>query len=161
MKNLLYAGSFDPVTRGHMDIITRASALCDRLVVAVMINPEKRGAIPREMRVSLLKEACAGLPNVEVVTHSGLLVDCARENGVDTVVRGLRPTGDFDSEYQMASVNRMLGGVETIMLITSPENVGTSSSVVRQVAAFGGDISRLVPEGMAGKISEALARRGE
>ncbi len=158
MKKLLFAGSFDPVTVGHMDIIARASALAEELIVAVMHNPGKTGHIPPEERVMLLQEACRNLSNVRVIRHSGLLIDCAHEAGVDAVVRGIRPIGDFDTEYQMATVNRMIGGVETVLLITSDACAGISSSVVREVAAFGGDISRMVPEGLSDKIIDALKR---
>lgn len=161
MRKLLYAGSFDPVTRGHMDIIRRAAALCDELIVAVMHNPDKRGAFPVMERVRLLEIACAGIENVRVIAHSGLLVGCAAENGVSAVVRGVRPLGDFDSEYQMAQVNRMLGGVETLMMTTSEDCASISSSIVRQIAAFGGDVSGLVPEGTAERIAAALGpKRG-
>ncbi|MBR1407922.1 MAG: pantetheine-phosphate adenylyltransferase [Clostridia bacterium] len=158
MDKLLFAGSFDPVTRGHVDIISRAAALCDTLVVAVMVNPDKKGAIPPEERVRLLKLACRQLPNVQVIAHGGLLVDCAREQGVQAVVRGIRPLGDFETEYQMARINRMMGGVETLMLVTSEQFADISSSIVRQIASFGGDISRMVPDGLAEEIIIALAR---
>ena len=140
MDTLLYAGSFDPVTRGHMDVIRRTAALCSQLVVAVMHNPEKHGFLSVPMRVELL-------------------VDCAHEVGAQAVIRGLRPLGDFESEYQMAQVNRKLGGVETLLITTSDDCASISSSIVRQVAAFGGDISPLVPEGTAGKILSALSGR--
>ncbi|MBR5561431.1 MAG: pantetheine-phosphate adenylyltransferase [Clostridia bacterium] len=159
MNKLLYAGSFDPVTRGHMDIITRASALCGELIVAVMHNPDKRGAMGVDDRVRLLEMACAGLDNVRVIAHGGLLVDCARENGVKAVVRGVRPLGDFDSEYQMAQVNRMLGGVETLLMTTSEGCASISSSIVRQIAGFGGPIAHLVPPGMEEEILAALGRK--
>lgn len=159
MDKLLYAGSFDPVTRGHMDIITRASALCGELIVAVMHNPDKRGAMAVADRVRLLEKACAGLGNVRVIAHGGLLVDCARENGVKAVVRGVRPLGDFDSEYQMAQVNRMLGGVETLLMTTSEGCASISSSIVRQIAGFGGSISHLVPAGMEEEILAALGQK--
>lgn len=158
MKTLLYAGSFDPVTRGHMDIIERARGLCETLVVAVMHNPEKRGAMAVCDRVSLLERACAGLPGVRVIAHGGLLVACAREVGADAVVRGVRPLGDFESEFQMARINRRLGGVETLLLTTSEDVASISSSIVRQVAAFGGDIEGFVPPGLAEDIAAALAR---
>jgi len=156
MRKLLYAGSFDPVTRGHMDIIRRAAALSDELIVAVMHNPDKRGAFPVGERVKLLEIACKDIENVRVIAHGGLLVACAAENGVDAVVRGVRPLGDFDSEYQMAQVNRMLGGVETLMMTTSEDCASISSSIVRQIAAFGGDVSGLVPPGTADIIRTAL-----
>lgn len=156
MHKLLYAGSFDPVTRGHMDIIARAAALCDELTVAVMHNPDKRGALPVSQRVRLLEKACAQLGNVRVIAHGGLLIECAKENGATAVVRGVRPLGDFESEYQMAQMNRMLGGVETLMMTTSEAYASVSSSIVRQIASFGGGIENLVPEGLAEEIGAAL-----
>ena len=160
MRRLLYPGSFDPATRGHLDIIRRASALCDELIVAVMQNPDKRGALDVPTRVRVLETACAPYPNVRVVAHGGLLVECARAYGVTAVIRGVRPLGDFEAEYQMAQVNRMLGGVETLLMATSEELASISSSIVRQIAAFGGEIESLVPPGTCGIIQEAL-RRGE
>ena len=102
MMRMLYPGSFDPVTRGHMDIIRRAARLCDELIVAVMHNPDKRGALAVDMRVALLKKACAELSNVRVIAHGGLLVSCAKEQEASCVVRGVRPLGDFETEYGMA-----------------------------------------------------------
>ena len=156
---MLYAGSFDPVTNGHMDIIERTAHLCDELVVSVMHNPDKRGAFPVGERVRLLEKACAHIANVRVIAHGGLLVDCAREHSVNCVVRGVRPLGDFDSEYQMAQVNRMLGGVETLMMTTSEDCASISSSIVRQIAAFGGDIGNLVPPGTEEIIRAALGTK--
>lgn len=161
MRRMMYPGSFDPVTRGHLDIITRASALCDELIVAVLHNPDKRGAIPVKARVRLLQKACAHLPNVRVVARGGLTVDCAKEFGADCLVRGVRPLGDFETEYSMAQMNRMLGGVETLLMTTSEDVAFLSSSVVRQIAAFGGDIGRMVPPGTAQDIRAAWARGGE
>lgn len=158
MDTLLYAGSFDPVTIGHVDVIRRASALCARLVVAVMHNPEKRGWIDVNTRVALIQKACAQIPNVEVIAHGGLLIECAAQVGARAAVRGVRPIGDFENEYQMAQVNRMLGGVDTLLMVTSEQYASVSSSIVRQVAAFGGDIAPLVPAGLANEISVALAR---
>ena len=157
MRTMLYPGSFDPVTRGHMDIIERASRLCDRLVVAVLHNPDKRGALAVEERVRLLKKACAALPNVEVIARGGLTIECAAEVGAQAIVRGVRPLGDFEPEYQMAQINRALGGVETLMMTTSEGLSSISSSVVRQVASFGGDIAQMVPPGLAQEITRALA----
>ena len=157
MMRMMYPGSFDPVTRGHLDIITRASRMCDELIVAVLHNPDKRGAIAVDGRMRLLQKACAHLPNVRVVTHSGLTVDCAKAYGADCLLRGVRPLGDFESEYGMAQVNRMLGGVETLLMTTSETCAGISSSIVRQIAAFGGDIDSLVPEGLAQDIRAALS----
>ena len=158
MTTLLYPGSFDPVTIGHMDIIRRAARLCDTLIVAVMHNPEKAGALPVQKRVALLERACEGLSNVRVMAHGGLLIDCAAQVGAQAVVRGLRPLGDFESEYQMATINRRLGGVETLLMTTSEDVAGVSSSIVRQIAAFGGSIDGLVPAGLAQEVAAALAR---
>ena len=158
MDTLLYAGSFDPVTRGHMDVIRRAAALCPELVVAVMHNPEKHGFLPVPMRVELLKTACRGLNNVRVIAHGGLLIDCAHEVGAKAVIRGLRPLGDFESEYQMAQVNKRLGGVETLLMTTSDDCASISSSIVRQVAAFGGDSigqARRVIDELEARINDA------
>ena len=159
MMRMMYPGSFDPVTRGHLDIITRASRMCDELIVAVLHNPDKRGAIPVKARVALLQKACAHLPNVRVAARGGLTVDCAKEFGADCLVRGMRPLGDFETEYSMAQVNRMLSGVETLLMTTSETCAGISSSIVRQIASFGGDIDSLVPEGLAQDIRAALSGR--
>lgn len=161
MRTLLYPGSFDPVTRGHMDIIRRASRLCDELVVAVMHNPDKRGALPVQKRVALLERCCAAYGNVRVIAHGGLLIECARETHALAVVRGVRPLGDFETEYQMAQVNRMLGGVETLLMTTCEEYASISSSIVRQIAMFGGEIDSLVPEGLADDVRAALEYGGE
>ena len=140
-----------------MDIIARAAKLCGTLVVAVMHNPDKRGAMDVALRVKALREATAHIPNVRVLAHSGLLVECARETGADAVIRGVRPLGDFDTEYQMAQINRALGGVETLMIVTSPEYASVSSSVVRQIAGFGGSIDEMVPGAALETIRAALA----
>jgi len=159
MMRMLYPGSFDPVTNGHMDIIERAARLCDELVVAVMHNPDKRGAFAPQARAALLEKACAHLGNVRVIVHGGLLVECAAQQQVSCVVRGVRPLGDFETEYSMAQINRMLGGVETLMMTTSSEHASISSSIVRQIASFGGRIDHLVPACVAGEISGVLSGR--
>ena len=156
MRKLLYAGSFDPITLGHMDMIRRACRLCDELIVAVMINPDKHAFIPAEQRVEMIRRACAELGNVRVTFHSGLLIDCAREHGVDAVIRGLRPLGDFDSEFSMAQANRMLGGVETLMLAADERYAYISSSMVRQIISFNGDIQALVPPELSEEIYKAV-----
>ena len=157
MKIALYPGSFDPVTVGHMDIITRAARLCDTLVVAVMHNPDKRGAMDVDARVAALTAACEGIDNVHVIRHGGLLVDCAKEQRADAVIRGVRPLGDFESEFQMAQINRRLGSVETLMITTSPEYASISSTVVRQICQFGGSIEGMVPAAAQEIISQSLA----
>ncbi len=157
---MLYPGSFDPVTNGHMDIITRASRMCDELIVAVMHNPDKKGFLPVDERVELIKNACMGIKNVRVIAHGGLLIECAAQEKADAVIRGVRPLGDFESEFQMAQINRMLGGVETLLLPTSPQVANISSSIVRQVAAFGGDVSAFVPA-LTEKAVQAAAQAGK
>ena len=156
---MLYPGSFDPVTRGHMDIIERASRLCGRLVVAVLHNPDKRGALAVEDRVALLEKACAGLPNVQVIARSGLTVECAAEVGAQAIIRGVRPLGDFEPEIQMAQINRMLSGVETLLMPTSEGLSNVSSSIVRQIASFGGDIAPMVPQGLEQEIRSLLEKK--
>lgn len=158
---LLYPGSFDPITNGHMDIIARARCMCDELIVAVMHNPDKKGFLPVNERVELIKKACAGMKNVRVVAHGGLLIECAAQEKADAVVRGVRPLGDFESEFQMAQINRMLGGVETLLLPTSPEVANISSSIVRQVAAFGGEISAFVPRDTEKAVRRAAQESNE
>lgn len=158
MRRMLFPGSFDPVTLGHLDVIFRARKLCDELIVAVMHNPDKRGTIDVYTRVELMRKACTAYPNVHVIAHDGLLVNCVHEVGADAVVRGLRPIGDFDVEYQMAQINRLIGGVETLFIPTSPQLANISSSIVRQVAEFGGDLEELVPRELIEDIQAALAR---
>ena len=158
MKRMLFPGSFDPVTLGHLDVIFRARKLCDELIVAVMHNPDKHGAIDVYTRVELMRKACAAYQNVHVIAHDGLLVDCVHEVNADAVVRGLRPIGDFDVEYQMAQINRLIGDVETLLIPTSPQMASISSSIVRQVAEFGGNLEGLVPPELIEDIQSALTR---
>ena len=142
----VYAGSFDPVTRGHVDIITRAAALFDTVIVAVMHNVAKKGCFPVDKRLELIRRSVAHLPNVQVDKWDGLLVDYVRANGVDCVVRGLRGVSDFESEQVLAQVNAtLLPGLETVFLMARPEHGCVSSSVVREAATFGADISAFVP----------------
>ena len=143
----LYPGSFDPVTNGHMDIIRLAAGMFDTLVVGVLHNPEKTGCFPVEKRVALLEKACRGLPNVRVIAYGGLLADLAREQGISTVVRGVRGSADLENEMQMARINRRLcPGLETILLPASPECQEISASLVRQLASFGAELSPFVPQ---------------
>ena len=142
----VYPGSFDPATVGHEDMIRRAAAQFDRLIVAVLHNPSKRGYFPVEQRVRMLEKVAADLPNVTVATWDGLLVDFVKREGACAVVRGLRQVSDFEIEMTMAQANsRLLPGMETIFLMTRPEQGCISSSVVREVASFGGDVSAFVP----------------
>lgn len=142
----IYPGSFDPITIGHMDIIRRAAVLFDKVIVAVLHNPAKKGAFPIEERLNMIRKACASIPNVEVDTFGGLLADYVKQTRAQAVVRGLRGISDFESECQMAQVNQqVLPGMETLFMMTRPEHAHISSSVVRELASFGGDVQAYIP----------------
>ncbi len=153
----LCPGTFDPVTNGHLDIVRRAARLFDRVVVAVIENPAKQPMFPVEERVTMLKEAVTDMEDVEIDSFTGLLVDYARDRGVDAIVKGIRAVTDFDYELQMAQMNRHLSGVETCFIPTSPEWSYLSSSLVREVARYGGDVSRLVPPHVASAMKDRLS----
>ena len=151
-------GSFDPVTLGHMDIITRACKIFDKVIVAVPINPEKHFSFSVEERMDMLRTVTAGM-GVEVDSVSGLLADYAREKGAIAIIKGLRAVSDYEYEFQMALANKQLNPeVETMFLPTRVENMFLSSSLVKQVAGFGGDISHLVPACLLERINERLCR---
>jgi pantetheine-phosphate adenylyltransferase len=152
----LCPGTFDPVTNGHLDIIGRASRRFDQLVVAVLDNASKAPLFGVEDRVAMLKAVTADLDGVEVASFSGLLVDFAASRGIGVVVKGLRAVSDFDYELQMAQMNHRLKGVETFFMSTDPNWSYLSSSLVREVARFGGDVSSLVPEVVAERLREKL-----
>lgn len=142
----VYAGSFDPVTVGHEDVIRRAAKLCDRLYVTVMYNPAKQGCFDVAQRIELLTRVCQNLPNVEVDAWSGLMVDYVRKMNADFVVRGVRGAADLENESTLAQLNsRLLPGLETIILIAKPELSCISSSAVREAALFDADFSGFVP----------------
>ncbi|HEY7281541.1 MAG TPA: pantetheine-phosphate adenylyltransferase [Actinomycetota bacterium] len=152
----LCPGTFDPVTNGHLDIIERASRHFDRLVVGVLQNPSKAPMFSVEERVSLLKEVTSGLPNVEVGSFSGLLVDYAKQQEANVIVKGLRAVTDFDYELQMAQMNHRLGGVETFFVTTSPTWSYLSSSLVKDIARLGGDVEGLVPPVVKERLRDRL-----
>ncbi len=152
----LCPGTFDPVTNGHLDIIERAAGRFDALVVGVLDNPAKRPLFGVEERVGLLKEVTHHLPNVEVEGFSGLLVEYAARRGADVVVKGLRALTDFEYEIQMAQMNHSLAGVETLFMTTAPQWSFLSSSLVKEVAGLGGDVSPLVPAVVAERLRERL-----
>lgn len=156
MKKAVYPGSFDPVTYGHIDIIKRAAEMFDELTVSVLNNKGKTPLFSVEERVKILKEATKDIPNVKVDSFSGLLIDYAKENGVPVIVRGLRAITDFEYELQIAQTNRVLseGKVDTIFLTTNLEYAYLSSSSVKEIASFGGDISRCVPDFVAKQTYE-------
>jgi pantetheine-phosphate adenylyltransferase len=154
----LCPGTFDPVTNGHLDIIERAGRHFDRVMVAVLENPAKQPLFSVEERVSMLKEATSELANVEVDPFSGLLVEYAMVRGSSVIVKGLRAVTDFEYEIQMAQMNRSLSGVETLFMTTAPNWSFLSSSLVREVARYGGDVSGLVPAVVAERLTEKLGR---
>ena len=156
MKKAIYTGSFDPVTLGHMDIIRRAADTFDELVVGVLNNKEKKPLFSVEERVKILEEATKDLPNVKVDSFSGLLIDYARVNNIRVAIRGLRAITDFEYELQIAQTNRVLSGeqLDTMFFTTSLEYSYLSSSSVKEIAAFGGDISMCVPKFVADLVYE-------
>lgn len=146
IRRALCPGSFDPVTNGHLDIIGRACKLYDEVVVAVLINPTKSGLFSVPERMDLLREATGDFGNVIVESFGGLLVDFCRQRDIAVIVKGLRAVSDFDYELQMAQMNHSLAGVETLFMTTNPEFSFLSSSLVKEVAKYGGDVSGLVPD---------------
>lgn len=152
-------GSFDPVTRGHLDIIHRAAAMFDKLIVVVMSNPSKKCSFTPEERVQLIRKSLHGLDNVEVDCYDGLLAEYAAKCGACAIIKGLRAMSDFEYEFQMALTNKKLNpDVETLFLTTSAENMYLSSSMVRQIAGMGGDVSEFVPSEILEDIKTRLKK---
>ncbi len=161
MRKGIYPGSFDPVTLGHLDIIRRASELVDELVIAVLRNNAKKSLFSVEERIGFLKQVTADIPRVRVISFGGLLVDCAVEYGTHTIIRGLRAVTDFEYELQLAQTNKRLRpDIDTVFLTTNVEYAYLSSSVVREIAGYGGDISHFVPECIIEDVYKK-AKRGE
>ncbi|MGY1754333.1 pantetheine-phosphate adenylyltransferase [Blastococcus sp. SYSU D01042] len=158
MRRAVCPGSFDPVTNGHVDVINRAAALYDELVVAVLVNPGKAGFFPVDERMELLREALAHLPNVTVDSFQGLLVDYCVAREIPVVIKGLRAVSDFEYELQMAQMNRELAAVDTLFMPTAPQVGHIASSLVKQIATFGGDVSRLVPKVVDDRLRERAAQ---
>ncbi|MGX8709198.1 MAG: pantetheine-phosphate adenylyltransferase [bacterium] len=157
MKIAICPGSFDPVTLGHLDIINRSRKVFDKTIVAVLVNPEKHTLFTVEERIELLKRCTCKMGDVEVVGFDGLLAEYARERNVTAIVKGLRALSDFEYEFQQALTNKKLNpNLETMFLTTSAENMFLSSSIVKQIARFGGDISNFVPECILGDMKERL-----
>lgn len=155
----VYAGSFDPPTEGHLDLIARGARLFRGLVLAVGTNPAKRTLFPAEERVELLRAATAHLAGVEVRTFQGLLVDYCREIGARVVLRGLRASTDFDFEFSIGLANRdMAPDIETVFLLTDPRHIFVSSSLVKEIASNGGDVSRYVPAEVEARLLKRLGR---
>jgi pantetheine-phosphate adenylyltransferase len=158
VQRVVCPGSFDPVTNGHLDIISRASGIYDEVVVAVLINVSKHGLFTVDERVEMLREATGRYGNVTVDRFNGLLVDFCAANGITAVVKGLRAVSDFEYEMQMAQMNYRMAKVETLFMTTNPLYSFLRSSLVREVAKYGGDVSGLVPETVLARLRERLAQ---
>jgi pantetheine-phosphate adenylyltransferase len=155
----LCPGTFDPVTNGHLDIIGRASETFESVIIGALENPSKQPMFSLEERVAMLKESCSGMPNVTVVSFRGLLVDFAKSQGDAAIVKGLRAVSDYEYEIQMAQMNHRLAGVETLFMPTSPNWSFLSSSLVKEVAQLGGNVSGLVPEHVRAALDDRLEER--
>ena len=157
MLRAIYPGSFDPVTFGHLDIMTRAYNIVDELIIGVLRNKAKMPLFSVEERVKMLEEVTCNLPNVRIIPFEGLLVDFAKELDAKVVIRGLRAITDFEYELQMAQTNQKLqSDIETLFLTTSLDYSYLSSTTVKEVAAFGGDISQFVPEAVADRMKDKM-----
>ena len=156
MKRVVCPGSFDPVTNGHLDIIGRAAALYDEVIVAVGYNPSKHGLFTPDERVDILREVTARYGNVRVAKFTGLTVDFCAEHGVNAVVKGLRAVSDFEYEMQMAQMNYRMGKVETLFMTTNPQYSFLSSSLIKDIAKYGGDVSGLVPDLVRDRLRDRL-----
>jgi pantetheine-phosphate adenylyltransferase len=156
MRRAVCPGSFDPITNGHLDIIERASQLFDEVVVVVGVNNSKNRFFEPDERLDMIREATAGLPNVSVDVFRGLLVDFCRAHGIQVIVKGLRAVSDFDYELQMGQMNRSLAEVDTLFMPADPHYSFLSSSLVKEVATYGGDVSGLVPEPVLRRLRERL-----
>jgi pantetheine-phosphate adenylyltransferase len=157
MRTAVCPGSFDPVTNGHLDVFARAAVLADEVVVAVLINHTKAGLFTIDERIEMLREVVAPYPNVRVDAFHGLLVDYCREHRIKAIIKGLRAVSDFDYELQMAQMNYRLAGVETLFISTNPLYSFLSSSLVKEVAKFGGDVEGLVPDTVLMRLRAKLS----
>jgi len=147
LTTAIYPGSFDPITNGHLDVLERASKIFEKIIIAVLVNPNKNSFLSTETKVALIKESVSHLNNVEVDSFMGLTVEYAKAKNADVLIRGLRAVSDFEYEMQMAQINQNLGPeLDTIFLITKVENNFVSSSIVKEISLLGGDISQFVPE---------------
>ncbi|CAB4693342.1 MAG: pantetheine-phosphate adenylyltransferase [Actinobacteria bacterium] len=157
MKRVVCPGSFDPITFGHLDIIERASSIFDEVVIAVMVNQTKKTLFTVEERIEMTKEVTSKYPNVKVDSWSGLLVDYCKKNDISIIVKGLRAVTDFDYELQMSQINLQLQGVETLFLSTAPAHSFLSSSLVKEIASYGGDVSSYIPAPLLERLKDRLA----
>ena len=157
MKRAVCPGSFDPITFGHLDIVERASSIFDEVVIAVMVNQTKKTLFTVEERMEMTKEVTSKFPNVKVDSWSGLLVDYCKKNDISIIVKGLRAVTDFDYELQMSQINLQLQGVETLFISTAPAHSFLSSSLVKEIASHGGDVSSYIPAVLLERLKDRLA----
>jgi len=154
----IYPGSFDPVTNGHVDVIRRGAVLFDEIIVAIGYNPDKVSYFfDLDERKEMVQRCCGDLPNMRVIGFSGLMVNAAKEHGANVILRGLRALSDFELEFRNGLANRDLSGLETLFLLTEPKNIFVASSLVKEIAMNGGDVSRYVPGPVLAAIRERLA----
>jgi pantetheine-phosphate adenylyltransferase len=158
VRRVVCPGSFDPVTNGHLDIISRAASLFDEVVVAVLHNLSKKALFTADERVEMLRDVLKAQPNVRVAQFEGLTVDFCRANDAAAIVKGLRAVSDFDYEMQMAQMNYSQAGVETLFMTTNPLYAFLSSSLIKDVAKYGGDVSGLVPESVLERLTSRLSK---
>jgi pantetheine-phosphate adenylyltransferase len=161
VRKAVCPGSFDPVTNGHLDIIARAASLFDEVTVAVLINKTKSSMFTVDERIDMLRDVVAPYPNVKVDSFHGLLVDYCQARDIAAIVKGLRAVSDFDYELQMAQMNHRLAGVETLFVSTNPLYSYLSSSLLKEIATYGGDVSGLVPETVLALLGERIAERAQ
>ncbi len=154
----VFSGVFDPPTEGHLDIIRRGAEIFDRLIVAVGTNPEKKELFTKEERVGLIKKLVKNLPNVEVTGYDGLTIDFVKTIGGSVILKGIRDTVDLRYELQQANTNRLAGGIETLFMLATDEHALTSSTLIKQIAAMGGDVSSFVPAIVNKKLKEKLGK---
>jgi pantetheine-phosphate adenylyltransferase len=158
MRRVVCPGSFDPITNGHLDIIKRASSLFDEVVIAVLVNQTKSSLFTVDERIEMIKEVTSSYKNVSVDSWSGLLVDYCKSNQITTIVKGLRAVSDFDYELQMSQINLQLQGVETLFMATAPSHSFLSSSLVKEIASHGGDVSAYMPSAIVSKLKSRVAK---
>ena len=159
MKRIVCPGSFDPITFGHLDIIKRASSIFDEVVIAVLVNQTKKTLFTVEERISMIQEVTKEYPNVSVDSWSGLLVDYCKQNDIPMIVKGLRAVTDFDYELQMSQINLQLQSVETLFMSTAPAHSFLSSSLVKEIASFGGDVSSYIPAVLLDRLKNRLSSK--
>lgn len=157
MLRVVCPGSFDPITNGHLDIISRSARLYDEVWVAVGINDSKRGMFSADERIEMIRQVTSDFPNVTVTHFRGLLVDFCREHEISAIVKGLRAVSDFDYELQQAQMNHSMAGIETLFMSTNPLYSFLSSSLIKEIAKFGGDVSGSVPEPIRARLQARVA----